>query len=249
MAKIPELRHYLLDLEQLECSIPAADFDPDRLESLADNLLVCGDAIKPIVVKMVGIEKYQVIAGFLEYHAALCAQRKNPKFEKIGGYIVDSKNEELVRSQLSLLGSENSPPPAHPPEPEPPATDLGQSWFERLDQQISLLSQILQQQSQSMMALHNGLLKEAIAQAVKTESSKYVPLSADAIKKLISEELRGHVPGDKPEKKYTQEKLEIMPIKDLKEVAKGLGVANYSKIKIDNRNEYIGKIMAKQDSE
>jgi hypothetical protein len=251
MPKTPELRYYLLDLEQITCPIAGDQFDPDVVEALTDNLLACGGTVHPLVVKMVSLDKYQVIVGALEYHAALRAQQKDPSFEKIGGYIVDSKNEDLVRSQLAILPSALQPSDRQPPvpvhEPTHSPEDRWHGTLDRFEQTCAALNRTLDRQSQSFVALQDAVLHSAIAQSVTGEY--IMGLIENQVRTLIMQELEKK-PAVAPQEikvpasRYTIVELEKMSVSALKEIAKVLGISGCSKLKKD---EIIGKIMAIQD--
>jgi hypothetical protein len=59
-----------------------------------------------LILKQVGVERYVVIDGQLEYFAAVRAREKNPrKGEMVNAFLVTSSDETVIQKQIELLNS------------------------------------------------------------------------------------------------------------------------------------------------
>jgi hypothetical protein len=95
----------LVDIEFISSSQNRSSFSESKLEELAQLILQIGGIIKPLVVKKIGLENYEVIDGHFEYYAAVKAQEINDNFEMIRAFIVSDEQVQLVSKQLQLLYS------------------------------------------------------------------------------------------------------------------------------------------------
>ncbi len=107
---------YLVDVKSITSNMPRSNFSEHEIERLADMILECDGLVKPLLLKQVEIEKYEVIDGELEYYAALRAREKNPRqAEMVNSLVISSEVEDLVLKQAEALKPKVTPPPV--PEP------------------------------------------------------------------------------------------------------------------------------------
>lgn len=93
-----------LDLKEIRADVPRANFAEAKLEQLADLILANGGMIRPLVVKQVDIDSYELMDGALEYYAAVRAREKDPRRgELVNAFVVPPKQHEKVREQLALF--------------------------------------------------------------------------------------------------------------------------------------------------
>ncbi|MFO7029295.1 hypothetical protein B9T07_04360 [Limnospira fusiformis CCALA 023] len=98
------IRFSLVDVKSINSHVPRSNFSESELEELADNILECGEIIKPLILKMQGLENYQVISGNLEYYAAVKAREKDPrKAEMVNAFVIADKHEAKVLKQVELI--------------------------------------------------------------------------------------------------------------------------------------------------
>ena len=92
-----------VSVKRIYSDISASNFDRAELEIAADTILMLGGFINPPVLKRDG-DKYQVIAGHFQYHAAVLARQLNPKAgETIPAIVLNAENEVAVLAQLGIL--------------------------------------------------------------------------------------------------------------------------------------------------
>ena len=103
-----ESTFFLVDVKNIRSSLSAQSLsqqDKAKIKKLADSIVECG-LLRPLVLQATGVEKYLVISGDLEYHAAVKAREKDPrKCEMIESFVIGSKHKEKVLKQLEILES------------------------------------------------------------------------------------------------------------------------------------------------
>lgn len=100
----------LVDVKSITSNEPRSNFSEADLEHLADIIIETGGIIRPLVVKMTGVESYTVVDGHFEYYAAVRAREKNPRqAEMVNAFVIAPKLENLVTKQVaSLKGIDSS---------------------------------------------------------------------------------------------------------------------------------------------
>ncbi|WP_414513762.1 chromosome partitioning protein ParB [Nostoc sp. PCC 9305] len=100
----------LVDVKNIASNEPRSNFAESDLENLADIIIETGGIIRPLVVKVTGVESYTVVDGHFEYYAAVRAREKNPRQgEMVNAFVIAPKLEDLVVKQVaSLKGSDSS---------------------------------------------------------------------------------------------------------------------------------------------
>lgn len=95
-----------IDVKEIECNVSRSSFSEDDIEALSDLILSSDGMFRPLILKQVGVEKYVVIEGQLEYFAAVRAREKNPrKGEMVNAFLVTSSDEAVIQNQIELLNS------------------------------------------------------------------------------------------------------------------------------------------------
>jgi hypothetical protein len=95
-----------IDVKEIECDASRSDFPENEIETLADLILSGGGIFRPLILKQVGIEKYLILDGNLEYFASVRAREKNPKKgEMVNAFVVTSSDEITIQEQIKVLKS------------------------------------------------------------------------------------------------------------------------------------------------
>ena len=116
----------LVTVRKIVSTSDRSQFESDKIEYLAQQILNAEGVISPLVLRRTGIDSYEVIDGDLVYHAAVRAREIDARNgESIAAYIIESddiatdsilKQIELIRqSQPSqthekTIGETTSPP-------------------------------------------------------------------------------------------------------------------------------------------
>ncbi|MEA5514043.1 ParB N-terminal domain-containing protein, partial [Nodularia sp. UHCC 0506] len=99
----------MVDVAGVTSSVPRSKFAEADLNILADKILESGGLLKPLVLRKIGFEKYEVIDGHFEYYAAVRAREKNSdEGEMVNALIIPSEQEEAVLKQAVILKSVDS---------------------------------------------------------------------------------------------------------------------------------------------
>lgn len=92
-----------VEIESVHSSQPRSNFSETDLDLLADRILESGGLLKPLVLKKIGFEKYDVIDGHFEYYAVIRASEKNPHVAEVNAVIISSESEGAVVKQVETL--------------------------------------------------------------------------------------------------------------------------------------------------
>lgn len=103
----------LLPIQLITSNIDAYELDQEKLQKLTDSILKTGSVINPIIVEQIKHGEYEVIDGFLQYHAFAKARQIDPeKIKQIEVYILndDIEEEKLIAifEQIKILRSTSS---------------------------------------------------------------------------------------------------------------------------------------------
>ncbi|MBP5975466.1 chromosome partitioning protein ParB [Brasilonema sp. CT11] len=99
----------MVDVASVTSSVPRSNFIESDLDILANTILESGGILKPLVLKKIGFEKYEVIDGHFEYYAAVRAREKNPsEGETVNALIISPDKEEAVLKQAVILKRSDS---------------------------------------------------------------------------------------------------------------------------------------------
>jgi DNA uptake protein ComE-like DNA-binding protein len=97
---------FMVDVKDIQVNTTDHNFPPAIIENLANAILVSGGLIKPLILKQVGLQSYQLLDGHLEYYAALQAKVKDPrKGEMVNAFVITPDQEDLVKQQVTVLQS------------------------------------------------------------------------------------------------------------------------------------------------
>jgi outer membrane biosynthesis protein TonB len=159
------IKCYFVDIKDISSDLPRSNFAEADLEQLATLILATDGLIRPLIVKESGAEKYQVVAGHLEYYAALKAKEKNiSKAEMVNAFVINDKIQASAIEQLQLLTADRSPVTT-----TPIASDLDQllpTIVAAISQQIQPLVDQLAEQKKLLEVLTLDRLATANIQPI-----------------------------------------------------------------------------------
>ncbi|MEH1803786.1 ParB N-terminal domain-containing protein [Nostoc sp.] len=94
----------MVDVESVNSNVPRSEFSESDLNMIADMILNSGGIVKPLVLKKTGFEKYEVVNGHFEYHAAVRASEKNSiAGEMVNALVISPEKEEAILKQAAAL--------------------------------------------------------------------------------------------------------------------------------------------------
>jgi hypothetical protein len=91
----------IIDLESIKTpEVPTEDVR--QIEALANSIIELGGLLHPPILRILGIDEYEVLSGQLEFYAYLQARQFDESLpDRLSALIVDQKNEAAVQKQLS----------------------------------------------------------------------------------------------------------------------------------------------------
>lgn len=107
------MKFYTVDVKSISSEVPVSNFGNDDLNKLADNIIASGGLIKPLILKMTGLEAYTVVEGHFEYYAAVKAREKNPrKCEMVNAFIISPDQQDNIFQQVAAFKESSSASPS-----------------------------------------------------------------------------------------------------------------------------------------
>jgi hypothetical protein len=98
------IKCYFVDIKDISSDVSRSSFAEADLAQLANLILATDGLIRPLILKESGTEKYKVVAGHLEYYAALKAKEQNSsKAEMVNAFVINDKIQSAAIEQLQLL--------------------------------------------------------------------------------------------------------------------------------------------------
>ncbi|MDY7007888.1 MAG: hypothetical protein SWX82_29110 [Cyanobacteriota bacterium] len=91
-------------VKEITSNVPRSEFSESDLEQAAQLILKAEGTIKPLVLRTIGWESYEVIDGHFEYYAAVRAKEINPRDgERIGAFIIEGDKAEVLEEQVEMF--------------------------------------------------------------------------------------------------------------------------------------------------
>ena len=96
-------------VKEITSNVPRSEFSELDLEEAAQLILKAEGTIKPLVVRTIGWESYEVVDGHFEYYAAVRAKEINPRDgERIGAFIIEGDKAKVLEEQVEMLRKKSS---------------------------------------------------------------------------------------------------------------------------------------------
>jgi hypothetical protein len=93
----------LIDLQDVVATKERSYFPETDLHNLANLIVAMKGLMRPVILKKIGFERFQIIEGNLEYYACLIAKEKERSLETINAFVVDKEAENIALQQIQLL--------------------------------------------------------------------------------------------------------------------------------------------------
>lgn len=100
-----------IDLDDLFCSVPAANYDPKEIALLGESIDAVGGLLRPLIVQIVepdgrGNRMFEVVDGFLPYWAAIHANENNMLLQQVPCWVLAEPGElQYALGQLECIAS------------------------------------------------------------------------------------------------------------------------------------------------
>jgi hypothetical protein len=135
----------LIDLQDVVATKERSYFPETDLHNLANLIVAMKGLMRPVILKKIGFERFQIIEGNLEYYACLIAKEKERSLETINAFVVDKEAENIALQQMQLLSP--SPGLITTPEKTDNPLDLRMSNLEkRLETQLQAIREEYQKE-------------------------------------------------------------------------------------------------------
>jgi len=109
-------KFYLVDLESITCDEPRSQFAIEQIEDLAQSITMMGSLVQPIILEATSRQTYKLLAGALEYYAAVRASEMNSDIEMVDAFVIEPENIKYALKQLQILAPIAVTPPSVTPE-------------------------------------------------------------------------------------------------------------------------------------
>ena len=135
----------LIDLQDVVATKERSYFPETDLHNLANLIVAMKGLMRPVILKKIGFERFQIIEGNLEYYACLIAKEKERSLETINAFVVDKEAENIALEQIQLLSP--SPGLITTPEKTDNPLELRMSNLEkRLETQLQAIREEYQKE-------------------------------------------------------------------------------------------------------
>jgi hypothetical protein len=176
------IKCFFIDVKSISSAMPISSFDKSKIEKLADAILANDGLISPLILTASGLEEYTVVAGDLEYYAAVRAKEKDArKAEMVNAFVIPANNQQAAIEQLTLLS-----------EHKPVSVTESRNISISIDRLTSIISQQLQPLQQELIQVNRQLTEQ---KQILASISSYraepidIPIKQPATNKLITPEI------------------------------------------------------------
>lgn len=99
-----------VDIKEIKCASSRSKFPDDKINEIADLILSKGGVFRPLILKRISIDEYELLDGELEYFSSVRAREcDRKKGEMVNAFLVSPDEEAEVRRQIDLLKSGYQP--------------------------------------------------------------------------------------------------------------------------------------------
>ena len=96
-------------VKEIRSDVPRSSFSEEALEQMASLILQAEGLIRPILIKPIAWEEYEVIDGHLEYWASVKAKEMDGRNgERLTAFIIQGDKAEAMEQQLALYRQEEN---------------------------------------------------------------------------------------------------------------------------------------------
>ena len=131
----------LVDVKEISSNALRSQFEEDRINNLADSILESGGLLRPLILKQVSIDEFQVVKGHLEYYAAVRAREKDARAaEMVRAFVIPIKADDDVISKAESQIQKLSQTDFTKPTKEEPSSDTS-AWISSFETRLSQMQE------------------------------------------------------------------------------------------------------------
>jgi hypothetical protein len=93
----------LIDIKDVVATKERSYFSETDLNNLANLIVTMGGLMRPVILKKIGFERFEIVEGNLEYYACLVAKEKERSLETINAFVIDKEAENIAIQQIQSL--------------------------------------------------------------------------------------------------------------------------------------------------
>ncbi len=199
---------FLVETKSISSSQSASSFSQSEVDNLAKLILDANGLLRPLVLKQIGLEKYEVVSGHLEYYAAVRAKEKDAlKAEMVNALVIEAEEEKAVIQQTQLLERLSSPTETTSTTSVTPLDDLASSLEDIFNRELRSMTQKLETNLQR--------ISDQIPKQIKPIDAFNQLSDVDLARRLISVGIKG-----KNLDKIAEQIVKKRPFNSLAEVVK-----------------------------
>lgn len=199
---------FLVETKSISSSQSASSFSQSEVDNLAKLILDANGLLRPLVLKQIGLEKYEVVSGHLEYYAAVRAKEKDAlKAEMVNALVIEAEDEKAVIQQTQLLERLSSPTETTSTTSVTPLDDLASSLEDIFNRELRSMTQKLETNLQR--------ISDQIPKQIKPIDAFNQLSDVDLARRLISVGIKG-----KNLDKIAEQIVKKRPFNSLAEVVK-----------------------------
>jgi hypothetical protein len=106
------IKTVIVDLESINIP-PQTGMDKSSLIALANSIIQLQGIVRPPILRSIGIDEYEVVAGQSDFHGYLQARQMDPSLpDRLTVFVIDKKNEAAVQQQLAVYAQPTTMAPS-----------------------------------------------------------------------------------------------------------------------------------------
>jgi len=179
-------------VKEITSNVPRSEFSELDLEQAARLILKAEGTIKPLVVRTIGWESYEVVDGHFEYYAAVRAKEINPRDgERIGAFIIEGDKADVLEEQVEMLRKIS--PVSEEPTIEKDGTinlsDLAKLLDKKLQPMTTKLDQLNTSSPTNYQPQINNIAEEKL-ENIESKIDQLLPKKLPEIEEILNEQLK-----------------------------------------------------------
>lgn len=182
-------------VKEITSNVPRSEFSESDLEQAAQLILKAEGTIKPLIVRTIGWESYEVVDGHFEYYAAVRAKEINPRDgERIGAFIIEGDKAKVLEEQVEMFNKNSIISPGTEEgtiqkEGTINLSDLAKLLDQKLQPMTTKLNQLNTASPTSPPTQINNIAEEKL-ENIESKIDQLLPKRIPEIEEILNEQLK-----------------------------------------------------------